>query len=146
MILKTSQLMDHSISFLLSQIYGQFKPVATEGVSRDRSLHQPEHRLLISKPSCLKSPDHRLKLVVHQEGHSPRCWSRTPRRSIDNLLFPDHSNGSYVAGVVLPRVQRTWAWSDLLVAFCEDREQSDKQDHTLLCDEPLNLGCFQSGS
>ena len=30
---KTCQLMDHSIPFFLSQIYGQFKPVATEGVS-----------------------------------------------------------------------------------------------------------------
>ena len=27
--------MDHLIPFLLSQIYGQFKPLATEGVSRD---------------------------------------------------------------------------------------------------------------
>ena len=70
----------------------------------------------------------------------------TPRRSIDNPLFPDHSNGSFFAGVTLPRVRRTWAWNDLLVAFCEDREQADKQDHTLLFNEPLDLGCFQSGS
>ena len=34
-ISKTSLLMDHLIPFLLSQIYGQFKPVATEGVSSD---------------------------------------------------------------------------------------------------------------
>ena len=80
--------MDHLIPFLLSQIYGQFKPVVTKGVSRDQPLHQPEHQLLISKPSCSKSPDHRLKLVVYQEGHSPRCWSQTPRRSIDNCQSP----------------------------------------------------------
>ena len=62
--------MDHLIPFLLSQIYGQFKPVATKGVSRDQSLHQPKRQLLINKLSCLKSPDAELKLVVCQEGYT----------------------------------------------------------------------------